>query len=266
MKKHLFILFFSFSIVLHSQETASIENTDSQTKTENKDCIEIEKTNSTTIQDSDFFDDVFIEILLALTYYSFVGDNEFEDHLNNKLTPYPYFDGICGNYSEDIVDEKIVRADIENNFLIGDSNSFGNHFKVKGRLKQYLYLQFDHHFIQQKELIQTSRIKNFQFNLGYDRLRFEKFNLGFLFGITNFDKKIDQTGFNLGLHSEAFIYKKFSLESNLMWSFADSFTSRNFDLKGKYHHKRYFASLGLENLKIDTTKYNFVSFGAGIYF
>jgi hypothetical protein len=40
----------------------------------------------------------------------------------------------------------------------------------------------------------------------------------------------------------------------------------SFELRGKYHKKNYFFSLGYEHLKIASPNYNFVTLGTGIYF
>jgi len=52
----------------------------------------------------------------------------------------------------------------------------------------------------------------------------------------------------------------------MMWSRINGLPVNSFELRGKYHKKNYFFSLGYEHLKIASPNYNFVTLGTGIYF
>ena len=54
--------------------------------------------------------------------------------------------------------------------------------------------------------------------------------------------------------------------SAMMWSRINGLPVNSFELRGKYHKKNYFFSLGYEHLKIASPNYNFVTLGTGIYF
>lgn len=282
MKNCLSILLVLFTITLNAQriENSKKELNETQNTIDNNsdiasstfsypstnpvDNYSASKPNQSYYYDS--FDEFLVECLLWASYYSLFGSYEDEDHLHNKLTPYPYFDNHCGNYTDNYESGKIFRADIENIFLFEDSKTMGNHFKAKGHFKQYVYGQLDHYFLQEEFNNVKSNLSFYQFSVGYDRLRFKKFNLGFLIGLTHFGSGINRTGLNVGFHGEAFIYKNFSLDSSISWFNVNDVDSRTFDIKGKYHFKKLFTSLGIEKINISNSKFNFVSFGAGIYF
>jgi hypothetical protein len=91
---------------------------------------------------------LFLEIAGYVTYgvfkYGLIGDYNNEDHLYNKLSPYPYFKKGLGNFCEiDTVFKKKSRLEIENNFVYGGNNFFGNHLEGKIRPSKYFYLKTD---------------------------------------------------------------------------------------------------------------------------
>jgi hypothetical protein len=106
----------------------------------------------------------------------------------------------------------------------------------------------------------------YQFNLGYDRIRFEKFNLGWTLGATYIANNVNKAGFSYGLNTDIFASKKMSFTSAMIWSKINGKPVNTFEIRAKYHQKNYFYSIGYENLRIASPSYNFVTFGAGIYF
>lgn len=213
----------------------------------------------------------FVEIAYYATLFGAIGDYENEDHLSSKLAPYPYFDNKSGNFIKyDDWDESKdrMRFDLENHVLYGNNASFGNHFKGKFRPFQYFYLQTDYRELIERDKFSktTSNLSLFQFNLGYDRLRFEKFNLGWTLGATYIASGINKAGFSYGLHTDIFPFKKVSFNSAMIWSKINGLPVNSFEFRGKYHQKNHFFSMGYENLRIASPSYNYVTFGAGFYF
>lgn len=213
-------------------------------------------------------DNLFIDIFLYLSYYALIGNHNLEGHLQNKLTPHPYADDNSGNYT-DSSNSKNFRLDMENNLLTeklsSNYSSFGNHFKLKARVKQYLYGQFDQISLFEKYKGNLDNLAIYQFNLGYDRLRFKKFNFGFLIGATHIGNNVKKTGLTVGLHTDIFFIKKFSLDSSIHWFSINNETVRTFDIKGKFHKKNIFFNLGIENMKIGKPSYNYLATGFGLY-
>jgi hypothetical protein len=213
----------------------------------------------------------FVEFGFYITLYAGIGDYRNEDNLYYPLSPYPYFDGETGNY-EKIDDESVLkkqlRFDLENHFLYSNNASFGNHLKGKFRPFQYLYLQTDYRELMERDKFSktNSNLSLFQFNLGYDRLRFEKFNLGWTLGATYIANDINKAGFSYGLNTDVFAFKKVSFNSAMIWSKINGLSVNSFEFRGKYHKKNHFFSMGYENLKMGSPSYNYATFGAGIYF
>lgn len=200
-----------------------------------------------------------------------MGDYDNEDHLHNNLAKYPCIDKYVGNYTNKEKNATNFRLDLENNFLIEDlssgNTSYANHFKAKAHFKQYFYGQFDNRLLFEKyDNNQTAKLSMFQFNLGYDRVRIEHFNFGFLLGINTVASGINKVGFNYGLHTDFFMNQKLSIDATAQWSRINSEPVNSFDIKGRYHLDKKFFSLGYEHLRIGTPTYSYVSIGAGYYF
>ena len=211
------------------------------------------------------------EGFLFITYYSTIGNYELEDHLHNKLTTYPFYNGLSGNYKNSnsgLLSGKLFRVDLGNSFLYSNESLFGNHLKFKLRPFQYFFMQVDYFQLVEYDKIykEYSNLSLFNFNVCYDRLRFEKFNLGWNLGANYIGNEVKKAGFSYGLNTEIFIVKNFSLLSSMKWSMINEASVNEFELLGKYHINRYFVSFGYEHLKIATPTYDFISFGGGIYF
>ena len=214
---------------------------------------------------------LFVEGLLYVSFYSTIGDYRSENHLYNPLSKYPYFDGESGNFQKEndsIQYGNLMRFDVENHFLYSNNNSFGNHLKAKFRPFQYFYIQGDYRELIEKNAITNnySNLSLFQFNVAYDRIRFKKFNLGWTLGATYVGNDVQKVGFSYGLHTDIFAIKNISFNSAMLWSKINGLPVNSFELRGKYHKKNYFFSLGYEHLKIASPNYNFVTLGTGIYF
>jgi hypothetical protein len=161
-----------------------------------------------------------------------------------------------------------MRFDVENSFIYSSNDLFGNHLKAKIRPFQYFYLQSDFHQLYEFDKIENtdSRLSLFHFNLGYDRIRFEKFNLGWTLGASYVGNEVKKAGFSYGLNAEYFMGNHISFMASGKWSKINMQSVNAFELQSKFHRKNYFFSLGFEHLKIATPTYNFISLGGGIYF
>jgi len=215
--------------------------------------------------------DIFIYTTFGVFKYGVIGDYKNEDHLYSNLTPYPFYNGKSGNFENMdtiSISKNKARLDLENSFIYSDNNLFGNHFKAKIRPFQYFYFQTDfHQLFEFNEIDNTNnRLSLFQFNLNYDRIRFEKFNFGWNLGATYVGNEVKKAGFAYGLNAEYFMGNHISFLGSAKWSRINSLPVNAFELQSKFHRKNYFFSLGFEHLKIATPTYNFIALGGGIYF
>lgn len=281
LKNTLLLILFTFSSNFYAQKIDKSKDELKSGKEDNRPPLPTEpsyQNTTSTARQNDASDDLstlafFGKIGFYAFLYGGIGDYENEDHLFSILSPYPYFDNKTGNYMK--YDEKyeeesrdIMRFDVENHFLYGNNASFGNHLKGKFRPFQYFYLQTDY-----RELIERDRFTNttsnlsvFQFNFGYDRIRFEKFNLGWTLGATYIANDINKAGFSYGLNTDFFPFKHVSFNSAMLWSKINGLPVNSFEFRGKFHKKNYFFSMGYENLRIASPSYNYATFGAGFYF
>lgn len=229
--------------------------------------------SSSSSDDTGFFGEVLLEVFVGATVgvfkYGIIGDYSTENHLYNNLSHYPYKNGSYGNFnSSDSLPKSKIRIDVEDSFMYSNKNLVGNHFKAKIRPFQYFYLQTDFRQIFEFDPINKHKYKLYfsHFTLGYDRIRMDKFNLGWHLGVSYIGNDVRKTGFTYGVSSDFFLDKNISFFGSAKWSKINTRPVNAFELQAKYHKKKYFFSLGLEHLKIATPTYNFVTLGAGVYF
>ena len=163
--------------------------------------------------------------------------------------------------------KKDIRLDIEDHLLYSNNHLYGNHLKVKIRPSHYFYLQSDFHQIFEKNKLDltTDRLSVFYFNVGYDRVRLENFNLGWTVGTSYIGNEVKKAGVSVGINTEMFFSHKISVSAHAKWSAINGNPVNLYDIQMRYHNKRFFSSLGFEHLKMGTPNYNFITLGGGIY-
>lgn len=213
---------------------------------------------------------IFQYTLLA-AWYGAIGDYANEDHLYNDLTKYPYHDPEAGNYYNPEFGEGnvyVFRVDVKDKFLYSSNDLLGNHLEAKIRPFQYFYLKADYYQIYEfQKLAGTSdNLSLFYFNFAYDRLRFNRFNLGWTLGASYVGNGVNKAGFSYGLNAEYFLKKNVSFLAGAKWSRINSQPVDAYELEARWHRKNIYFTAGFEHLKIASPNYNFVTLGAGIYF
>ena len=208
------------------------------------------------------------DITFGLMKLGFVGDYRTENHLDNNVTPYPFYNSKSGNFEpQDSVFKTSFRIDLEDHFIYNHSDLYGNHLKAKIRPFQYFYFQTDYRQLYEFRLDHTTdNLSLLHFNFVYDRIRFEKFNFGWTLGASYVGNNVKKAGFNYGLTADYFMTNNFSFSAAAKWSQINSQPVNAFEFQAKRHVKNYFFALGFQRLKIASPTYNFVTLGGGIYF
>ena len=67
--------------------------------------------------------DFWIFVIPRIAFFGFIGNHHSEQHLHNKLTDYPYYNGESGNY-ENSGFSKNFRLDIEDNLLYSSNTLY----------------------------------------------------------------------------------------------------------------------------------------------
>ncbi|VXB78025.1 conserved hypothetical protein [Flavobacterium sp. 9AF] len=212
---------------------------------------------------------IFIDATFAVFKYGIIGDYKNEEHLFNNVSRYPYYDGNYGNFnSDDTLSKSKIRIDIEDVFIYSNKNLMGNHFKAKIRPFQYFYFQTDFRQIYEFDFTNDTKYQLYlsHYTIGYDRIRMDKFNLGWNLGISYIGNEVRKTAFSYGVSTDFFLDKNISFFGSAKWSKINSNPVNAFELQSRFHKKNYFIILGFEHLKIATPTYNFVTLGAGVYF
>ena len=216
------------------------------------------------------FTEFFVEAFLYVTYYSAIGDFKSEKHLHKNLTDHPYSIPTVGNFiSPDSLNPQInyFRLDLEDQLLLGQNRLIGNYFKAKIRPFQYFYFQTDLYSLREYNRMEQkySYLSLFNLDFCYDRLRFDRFNLGWTFGMNYIGNGVNRAGIAFGLNTDIFIAKPISMYAAAKWGSINHTPVNEFEIKWKCHVKNYFASVGYNFLKIGTPKYNFFGLGGGVY-
>lgn len=271
MRNYLCVFIFLLSCSSYGQ--SKIERSKNELKSSNHSSKQSSNDNesSSSSQNSDSYfssdnDEFWFFWVPKIVYFSFIGDHVREPHLKYKLTDYPYYNGQSGNYVDSDY-SKYFRFDIEDNLLFNSNSSYGNHLKVKIRPFQYFYLQSDlHHLFEENKFENTTeQLSVYFFNLGYDRIRMEKFNFGWTMGASYIGNEVNKAGFSFGLNTELFFIKNISLSASAKWSVINGYSVDLYDFQARYHKNRFYGSMGFEHLQIGTPNYDFISVGGGIY-
>ena len=210
---------------------------------------------------------ILFELLLYVSFYPIVGNYYMENHLYNNISDYPFQSIKKGNYIDsDVSKPKHFRIDIENHFLFSNEKDYGDHFKIKIRPFHFFYLQSD--FFQ---IIGFNKNKNypsfsvFNFSFCYDRLRFQRFDLGWTGGLNYVGNRIQKAGISGGFNMNWFVFQYLSINSSVKWGLISKKPVNNFETQIKFHPKNYFVSIGYETLKAIYVRYHFLSVGIGVY-
>jgi len=265
MRKLTFALLL-FSIALSAQKIEKTKGELKTPKSNSRSSSSESKSSSDGDEDCGAFVEFFIDAIGAVFKYGLIGDYNSEDHLYNQLTAYPYANGPAGNYSTDSVARRPFRVDFEDQVLYGSSRLFGNHMKAKIRPFQYFYIQADYRELFERRIDNTSdRLALMHLNVCYDRVRLERFNLGWNLGVSYVGTEVRKAGFCYGLTADYFGGKRISLAASAKWSKINTYPVNTYEFYGRLHHRQFFASLGFQHLKIATPTYNFVAVGGGLY-
>ncbi|MFD2602449.1 hypothetical protein [Flavobacterium suzhouense] len=207
---------------------------------------------------------------VGAAWVGLVGQYENEDHLHNALTKHPYYFQAHGNYfNDEIIDTPATgfRIDLKDKFIYSNSSLFGNHLDAKIRPSRYFYLKADYYQLLEMPLQDdTNNLSLFYFNFAYDRIRFERFNLGWTLGASYVGSGVDKGGFSYGLNAEYFLNKPLSFSAAAKWSHINGYPVNAYEAEASVHRKNMFITLGVEHLKIASPTYTFATVGAGIYF
>jgi hypothetical protein len=216
--------------------------------------------------------DAFLEagkLFFGVTYGLLIGNGTHDTQLHNPLSKYPYQNRSIGNYidEDDSTKGKAgFRFDISNQYLFSNKDLQGNHFTAKIRPFQYFFLQGD--YVRLFEYNHATK-KNDQLtlvnaNFCYDRVRLNRFNLGWTLGMTYIGNEVRRAGVNLGLSTDIFIAKPISIAASAKWATVNKQPVNQLSLKANYHVKQWQVSLGYERFKIATPEFRFFSAGVGV--
>lgn len=214
-----------------------------------------------------FFGGIMID-LFRFTAYAVAVESPFEldGRMHDaELANYPYEHPFHGDYIyTNNTNYKIVRFDITNNFVIENSNLYGNNFGVDFRFLRRFGLQFDYLSLTEKVNARKDDFSLYAALINYHRIRTQKLDVWFGLGAMHVGNDVDKTGFGIGLGTEWFVAKPISLEVSHKWTNINNREVNNTKLLMKYHVKKYQISSGYERFKIGVSKIDAFSVGVGV--
>jgi hypothetical protein len=204
-------------------------------------------------------------LMLRGIAYVTIGKYDREAHLHNSLAQFPYLNENAGNYvaPDDMVARRF-RVEAENHLMFSGGGVYGNHLNLMLRPLPYFF--FRANVIRVEEFLRSANQPSFSIldlNICYDRLRFPKINLGWMFGLYCLNSVREQhTGITAGFNLEWFILKPVSIHHTVSWG-GDV---HNFDIIARYHHRRLIFSVGYQTLQGVGNRHQFATAGFGGYF
>lgn len=211
-------------------------------------------------------------LILSLLYHAsvglLIGNYNSEAQLNHPLTSYPFKKEVPGNYTKNNHNSKYTqfRVDIMNQLMAG-TNMTVNHLKVRIRPTHILFVQADYTEFMEPRIDDTGtdNLSLFNFSICHDRIRYEKFNLGWTLGVLYIPNSIEKVGGNLGFQMEYFWNKRLSILSAIKWGWINETNINEFETTLRYHLKRSFISSGYERRKLGSSTIHVGGMGVGIY-
>lgn len=207
------------------------------------------------------------KVFLYITYYSTIGSYKTEPHLHSPVTAYPYYNKQSGNYEKPdtaVRKKNHFRFDAAYQFLYSNKDLTGNQFTINIRPFQYFYVQGQYHLLTEKINNKKQNLSLFNASLCYDRIRFQKFNLGWNAGICYIADNVNRAGFSVGLNAEAFVAKPVSIYASKQWGSIHRVAVNQFEIGTKIHLQRFHILAGYEHVKIGSPVYDYGFAGVGI--
>ena len=269
------VLFFGVNTMLFSQDgklnkgKESLKTTSSSNSGGTK---STKKTNSRQSNDDDTMNP-FVGIvwgLFAYTIYGVLVESPWEmdgKMHGSEIANYAYKEKSYGNFIyTDSTNYNITRFDVTNNFVIENSNLYGNNFGINFRFLKRFALDLDYLYLSEKADGKRDSFSLYSALLKYHRIRTQRFDAWFGFGMMYVANNVNKTGFGLGVGSEIFIAKPVSLDFSHKWTNINNQEVHKTKLLLKYHIKNYQVSSGYEHFKIGVSKINAFSIGVGASF
>lgn len=184
-----------------------------------------------------------------------------------EISNYAYKEKNYGNFIyTDSTNYNITRFDITNNFVIENSNLYGNNFGVNFRFLKRFAVDVDYLYLSENVNGKRDSFSLYSALLKYHRIRTQRFDAWFGLGMMHVGNDVNKTGFGLGVGAAIFIAKPISFKFSHKWTNINNQEVHKTKLLLKYHIKNYQISSGYEHFKIGVSKINVFSIGVGASF
>ena len=268
LKKTMVLLFALFTLLVSAQ--GELEKSKKELG-KNKSKTSTSESSGSSIDGNPFFAALLIEIAGNVV----IGNYRNEAHLWNDLSPYPYYNLRSGNYTrEDTLPQsseysyspRMSRLDISNHILAGNS-IYGNHLKLNYRPLSLLSIEAGVLVLLEPNVGESmfTTLTLIDLNACYDRIRMERFNLGWFIGLNYTASGINTIGFNYGLNTEIFLPDRFSLFATARGTLINGHNLNQYEGMLRYSITRHYVSVGYRLIHVASNDLHFGTFGVGVY-
>ncbi|WP_299668570.1 hypothetical protein [uncultured Polaribacter sp.] len=247
----------------NAKESLKSENTSGNNGTKSA-----KKSNSSSVNTDDNFENPFARILWGIAAYTVYGA-VFESPWEKKgrmhsaeISNYPYKERNYGNFIyTDSTNYNIARFDVYNHFFVESSNLYGNDIGVDFRFLKRFAVDVNYTTFLEKVNGDNDSFHMFSALLKYHRIRIQRFDAWFGLGFRSVFNDVNETRFLLGFGGELFVAKPISLTASHKWSTINEQSVRNTKLLLKYHINNYRIITGYEQYTLGVSKISAFSFG-----
>jgi len=269
-------LIFSFSIYSYSQ-TGKLDVAKESLKQNNIENNSITSSSSKGFNKEDDTNPFLSEFGLLLVRFSIglayqIGvesylEKEGSMHKAN-FSKYPYKESYFGNYvyNDSTDNERIFRIDIASSFVIESKKLYGNNFNINLKFAKRIDLELGSLQLFEKVNGNTDNFSLYQIMINYHRIRTQKLDFWFGFGIMYVANDVKETGFSYGLGAEWFLIKPISALITYKGTTINSRPVNKTRILLKYYISNYNISAGYEHYTLGLSKVNSLSVGLGVTF
>lgn len=223
-------------------------------------------TRTSTYSEPSLFEFLITDIALGVVKYGLIGSYRSENHLHHGTTAYPFQQPGKGSYSSE-TNYPLWRSHIQNRLLYSNNSLIGNEIQASVHPFRYFYWSVNYTALWEFNRLkdETNHLSLFYSHLHYDRIRLERFQLGWKIGISYVGSGVNELGFSYGIQTQYFFKKNYSLAGNATWSRINQQPVNQFDVQIKRHWNNYHLHLGYQHYQIGTPNFRFIGIGGGIY-
>jgi hypothetical protein len=213
---------------------------------------------------------LIFKISIGLAYQISVESYLEKDSKMHKasLSKYPYKEKYFGNYiyTDSTKNKSVFRVDVMSSFVYESKILYGNNLNFNFRFAKRFDLELGSLQLFEKVDGSTDNFSLYNAMINYHRIRSQKLDFWFGFGIMYVANDVEKAGFSYGVGAEWFFSKPMSVLATYKGTSINSRTVDKARFLLKYHIKNFNISTGFEHYTLGVSNVNTFSVGVGVSF